>query len=221
MKCDINQINLEGKDYDFNDDEYDFFHPAEEFKNDIKRFYKHLLCIKKGAEIRGDFNSNAGKQLLITFSICRGETYCRPESEIMSWMARKFIVTLENTMSFSKDEVHLGVVANKYSKLVWNVVSPQMKTEYYHYVELKKLELTDKIMSIGFDTEVHHLFDTFEGTLRVWDFPGDVHTAITFELNRDLMTINRKVYGILDWLSDVGGLAGALIAAFSVFVMIF
>ena len=45
--------------------------------------------------------------------------------------------------------------------------------------------------------------------------------AITYELNRDLHRINRKVYGILDWLGSIGGLAGALKALFSVLVIVF
>ena len=45
--------------------------------------------------------------------------------------------------------------------------------------------------------------------------------AITYELNRDLHRVNRKVYGVLDWLGSIGGLAGALRALFSVLVVVF
>jgi len=45
--------------------------------------------------------------------------------------------------------------------------------------------------------------------------------AITYELSRDLNMIKRKVYGILDFLGDVGGLAGALKALFTVAVIVF
>jgi len=45
--------------------------------------------------------------------------------------------------------------------------------------------------------------------------------AITFELNRDLKIIRRKVYGILDCLGDIGGLAGALKALFTAAIAIF
>ena len=41
---------LPAKD-DLNDDKYDFFHPSPEFGGDVKRFYKDLLCMKKGAEL--------------------------------------------------------------------------------------------------------------------------------------------------------------------------
>ena len=76
-------------------------------------------------------------------------------------------------------------------------------------------------MSIGFEQDVYYLFDASSGSFRLWDFPGDVHTAITYELNRDLRTIRRKVYGILDLAGDIGGLAGALIALFTAGVLVF
>ena len=139
----------------------------------------------------------------------------------MEWLARRFLLTLENTINFSKDKVHDTIKTNKYSRLVWNVVSPQLKTEYYNYIDLSKLELTDRIFSIGFETDIHYLFDASAGTFRLWDFPGDVHTAITYELNRDLRTIKRKVYGVLDFLGDVGGLAAALMGLFKLGIRIF
>ena len=45
--------------------------------------------------------------------------------------------------------------------------------------------------------------------------------AITYELDRDLSIIRRKVYRFLDLLSDIGGLAGTLFALFSVLIVVF
>ncbi len=36
-----------------------------------------------------------------------------------------------------------------------------------------------------------------------------------------MQTISRKVYGILDWLGDIGGLAGALKALFTALIIVF
>ena len=38
--------------------------------------------------------------------------------------------------------------------------------------------------------------------------------GVTYEMNLDLTEYNRKVYGFLDWLSDLGGLSSALLALF-------
>ena len=52
-------------------------------------------------------------------------------------------------------------------------------------------------------------------------FFDNVQLAITYELDRDSKTIQRKVYGLLDWLGDIGGLAGALMALFTALIIIF
>ena len=83
------------------------------------------------------------------------------------------------------------------------------------------MDLTDKIGSIGTDNEILNLFSIVQGPFRLYDFKDDVQLAITYELNRDLKIVSRKVYGILDWLGDIGGLAGALQALFVAAITIF
>lgn len=45
--------------------------------------------------------------------------------------------------------------------------------------------------------------------------------AITYELDRDLTRIRRKVFSFLDWLGAIGGLAGALRALFGILIILF
>jgi len=45
--------------------------------------------------------------------------------------------------------------------------------------------------------------------------------AITYELDRDLVVIRRQVFGLLDWLGAIGGLAGALRGLFGVLIIVF
>ena len=67
------------------------------------------------------------------------------------------------------------------------------------------------------------MFTVEEGPVRPYDFPRPDTTqlAITYELSRDLNKIRRKVYGLLDFLGDLGGLAGALRGLFTVVVLLF
>ena len=124
-------------------------------------------------------------------------------------------------MSFNKDEVNHGLKVHKYSKLTWNVVSPQIRTDSYFYVSLTRLELNDNYFDVGLNTETHQLFDIREGVFRTWDYPDDVHVVLTYELERDLSKIRRQVYGILDYVGDIGGLAGAVFSIFSTLVLLF
>ena len=55
----------------------------------------------------------------------------------------------------------------------------------------------------------------------MWDFPDNVQCVVSYEFVRDLTTVRRKVYSILEFLGDLGGLAGSLVALFTVTVLIF
>ena len=108
---------------------------------DAKRFYHKLNCIKNDdAEIMGNYNDAAAKQLVIKFDICRDEAgtppsekKCKEESDIMQWLNRKFLVTLENDAVFRKNKVESEKLS-KQSSISWNVLSPQLRTDSYKYV---------------------------------------------------------------------------------------
>ena len=44
---------------------------------------------------------------------------------------------------------------------------------------------------------------------------------IAYEFNRDLNMFRRKVYGLLDFLGDIGGLAGSLSSIFAGLIIFF
>ena len=54
------------------------------------------------------------------------------------------------------------------------------------------------------------MFTTVPGPLRMYDTRDGVQLTVTYELSRDLNTIRRKVFGFLDYLGALGGLAGTL-----------
>ena len=55
----------------------------------------------------GDYNSATGRQLVITFEVCRDKPgICKDESKIMSWLKRKFLLVLENEEHFDKEVVN-------------------------------------------------------------------------------------------------------------------
>ena len=64
------------------------------------------------------------------------------------------------------------------------------------------------------------MFKIRRGPLRMYDYNDNVQLAVTYELNRDLRIVRRSVYSFLDLLGELGGLAGALHAFFSVTIII-
>ena len=55
----------------------------------------------------------------------------------------------------------------------------------------------------------------------MYDFDDNVQLALTYELSPHLNVVHRYVYGFLDLLGDVGGLAGSLKALFFAMVIVF
>ena len=98
-----------------------------------------------------------------------------------------------------------------------------MRIDQYNYIKLTKLDLSDNIGSVASSPEIYNMFIVEPGPTRLYDFPypDTTQLAITYELSRDLNIIRRKVYGVLDYLGDLGGLAGALRGLFTVIVLIF
>ena len=78
----------------------------------------------------------------------------------------------------------------KSSRLVWNVLSPQLRTDAYNKIELTKLELDDDYAKIQDSFELD-IFNVRQGHLRPYDYKDDVQLAITYELNRDQRIIRR------------------------------
>ncbi len=73
--------------------------------------------------------------LVLTFTMCRDQDYCKTEKEIKSWMARKFFLVMENTIAFDRQTVENSGL-KKESRLVCNVVSPQLRTDYVTTIEV-------------------------------------------------------------------------------------
>ena len=93
---------MSGNSDNLKDDKYRFFKPSPEFTKDIKAYNHVLQCLQEDVELMGDYNSEAGKQLVISFKVCKGKPVCRDEAEIKKWMRRKFILIMENQIDFNK-----------------------------------------------------------------------------------------------------------------------
>ena len=168
----------------------------------------------------GDYNTAQGVILNLAFEVCEDTPICHPREKIMNWLRRKFLVVLENTLNFDRENVKNNGIKHR-SRLNWNVASPQLRTEYANVLEVNKLDLLDNIIDIGFRREQHQVYELNQSGFRVWDFPDSDQIVVSYEFNRNLTTVRRKVYSILEFLGDIGGLAGSLVAFFGAAIIIF
>ena len=66
--------------------------------------------------------------------------------------------------------------------------------------------MLDKLTMIN----IYDLFSVKEIIPRSYEEPNNIWQAITFEMDLNVLQIERKVYTLFDMLSDVGGLTGIL-----------
>ena len=57
-----------------------------------------------------------------------------------------------------------------------------------------------------------NIFKFGDSPTRTIPYHNNFHNAVTYELSDTHNTYFRQVYGLLDWLRDIGGLYGALSA---------
>ena len=80
--------------------------------SDINKFYTTMQCMKKDANLMGDSQSSKAKRLVVRFEMCvddpdtaQNDKKCKEESVIKDWLQRKFIIMLENKISFEYETV--------------------------------------------------------------------------------------------------------------------
>lgn len=166
--------------------------------------------------IQGDFNSWKAQSIALRFEKCEpkegSDVICKSNEEIMKWLQRKFIVTMTNQRRFRLEEFSKEGKVVEEARTVWIPFNSQLREEIVYQISLSTLELQDKIWQWGGWTkeDIKSIFRIDQSVTRPYEFPDNVHTQITYELNLDMKVIDRQVYSVLDWLGDIGGLVEAL-----------
>jgi len=105
--------------------------------------------------------------------------------------------------------------------MVWHALSPQIRTDYVKNVQLADLKLSDSPLSASLLTDEVKVFKLVQELTRVMPYKQPFQNAITYELSHTRHIYYRQVYGLLDWLRDLGGLFGAMSGISLSIVLIF
>ena len=103
----------------------------------------------------------------------------------------------------------------------WHALSSQLRTDYVKTVQLADLELSDSPVSSSLQIDTIVVFKIDQDLTRVMPYEKSFQTAVTYELSHKRQVYYRQVYGLLDWLRDIGGLFGALSGISIALVLIF
>ena len=102
-------------------------------------------------EVQGDYNSKKARNLKLQFEKCDQATapigvQCAAESDLKSWLQRKFIVILENQTRFDNvnyetdPELENGRIVRE-SKIKWVGISSTQRQELANNIKITDVEL--------------------------------------------------------------------------------
>ena len=93
----------------------------------------------------------------------------------------------------------------------WFALDGTVRKDMPKIITRSSMELNDYIMNVGDlleDSDEGFYMETMG--MRTLPYENLIHNSITFEMSLARMSYSRSVYGILDFLGDIGGLESAL-----------
>ena len=98
--------------------------------------------------IQGDYNSQKARSLVIVFDKCNepegSPIKCKSDTEIKSWLRRKFILLVYNQRRFRLEKFDSFKVVPE-SRTAWVPINSQLREEFVFNVQMTHLQLQDHI----------------------------------------------------------------------------
>ena len=195
------------------------FYPAKkESMSSVEDYADKLQCIDEDIVVKGTDQSLSAQLLSIQFVACDyiNNSTCKSYEEIRQFMRRKFVITYENQSIFKLDKYDHRKITRE-SNLVWHPMNTVLKQETVTQVHISEVTMQDKYFRAGDLTKEQSLMvHSILTTTRPMEYNNLHQFGVVFQINLDFIQYERQVYGILDWLSDCGGLSSALFAILSI-----
>ena len=93
-------------------------------------------------------------------------------------------------------------------------VSASSRPDYPRLTSVAKVNFNEMFFGLNLDKESQKIFSIFDSQLRFLPYDSKWQAAVTFEFWDTLKVYHRIDYGLLDWLSDIGGLYNILSLVF-------
>ena len=127
-------------------------------------------------------------------------------------MKRKFILTIENYSRFNLDEYGESKIT-KEAHAVWHPMNSVLRQESINVLNIGHVYMQDEYFQLGsLSANNETVYRPTNEGFRPMEFDNNHQFGVAYEMSLDLITYERTVYGFLEWVSDLGGLASALIA---------
>ena len=146
---------------------------------------------------------------------CTGMDYCKSDEEIKEYFANMYIYVLKNQIRFNQQQYGEDAIVKESRSDIFPIGIWQNRQIFD--LNQAELELQDGAFKLDEITVLKHanVFSLKPTNVAPFYLEKDLIQGMWIQMNLDLTVIHREGYTVLDILSDVGGLQGILVSAFS------
>ena len=99
------------------------------------------MCYDDAIHVAGDYQSDRAVGLQVSIVKCsnstdEGSVVCKSDEEIQKWLARKFLLTMNNQKKFNQMEHDQKKMIEKHSHLNWNPINSRSRQELVNEVQI-------------------------------------------------------------------------------------
>ena len=127
-------------------------------------------------------------------------------------------MTLQNQEWFEVDNYDEDKI-KKQLILNWHPISIQYRQEVVNRISISNITTQDSLIDLGYGNSFQEENFLTQRTVQHSSRPMDNieidrhQLGIVFEIDPDLTSINRKMYTLVDWFSDIGGLTSSCLVS--------
>lgn len=90
--------------------------------------------------------------------------------------------------------------------VIQHALSKDVRADFPRQISISEIQFTRFPLGIHLEDESDQIFTVIDDPLRILPYNNTFQNAVTFEISENKKILTRVDYGVLDWLSDIGGL---------------
>ena len=106
-----------------------------------------MKCLDDEKEFYGNFDASAASNLMVAFIKCDPTSglQCKNDTEIVDWLADKYILTLVNEQKYLKQEFN-GNHKSSRSHFKWYSASGRARIDYANIIQIMEMKVQDEAL---------------------------------------------------------------------------
>ena len=145
---------------------------------------------------------------MIVFELCNEKERpdCKSREEMKQWMQSKYIFVQQNEIIYRHEERQIEQRAERHSSIVMHPLSNATRIDHVQMVQISQVRFNRIPFGMDDERENDEFFSILEQPARILPYENLFWNSITYEMSEQRKVYTRIDYGVLDWLSDIGGL---------------